>query len=143
MGSVPDEHPLPSPGLRCGGDSATPFSFFFLVCVFFLGFVLLVAFPTLPVASCRRLGSFRLVTSLPFSPCLLAAMALFPHIRCSLKRQLDVLLHLLLARSALDLTGSIPVDLATFNVDLCFEGASAKSSGWSAREVGGLETDPV
>ncbi|CAE7378998.1 unnamed protein product [Symbiodinium natans] len=63
-------------------------------------------------------------------------MALFPHIRCSLKRQLDVLLHLLLARSALDLTGSIPVDLATFNVDLCFEGASAKSSGWSAREVG-------
>ena len=124
----------PSPVRGCAVEvtvpsSSLPFFFFFLV------FVLLVAFPALPVASCRRLGSFRLVTSLPFFPCLLAAMALFPHIRCSLKRQLDVLLHLLLARSALDLTGSIPVDLATFNVDLCFEGASAKSSGWSAREV--------
>ena len=135
MGSVPDEHPLPSPGLRGGGDSAILLSPFFFFLLFLLVFVLLVAFPALPVASCRRLGSFRLVTSLPFFPCLLAAMVLFPHIRCSLKRQLDVLLHLLLARSALDLTGSIPVDLATFNVDLCFEGASAKSSGWSAREV--------
>ncbi|CAE7502541.1 unnamed protein product, partial [Symbiodinium pilosum] len=62
-------------------------------------------------------------------------MGLFPRVLSSLARQLDVILHLLLARSVLDTAGALPTTLADFNCDLKFEGSTPTATGWTAQAV--------
>ena len=62
-------------------------------------------------------------------------MGLFPRVLSSLARQLDVILHLLLARSVLDAAGALPATLADFNCDLTFEGSTPAATGWTAKAV--------